>query len=304
MNTNQERFLHNIQIDSETECWSWKGRKNNGAGLFEFDGKQTVLSRAAYEIFIGSPPPRKNWIPRKCQNRWCLNPKHFIIWTDIVKRLQDSTVKSGECLLWTGNKNKAGYGKIYIEGRQLSAHRVAFEAYKNVKLSINELVCHTCDTPSCIAEAHLFVGDYKANRQDCIEKNRQAQGETNGRAKLRATDIDLIRNSKLPGCTLACQLNITQSTISKIRNNKIWKSSTFKPTPKTPRVVVEKQQKVYDTRGETNGRAKLKWIDIDLIRASNLSNRILADQFSVSPNLIWSIRKNRLWKRTIAASGS
>ena len=33
----------------------------------------------------------------------------------------------GDCLIWTGTKNKGGYGLIYVNGKTQKAHRYAWE---------------------------------------------------------------------------------------------------------------------------------------------------------------------------------
>ena len=48
--------------------------------------------------------------------------------------------------------------------------------------------------------------------------------------------------------------------------------------------------------GEQHSHAKLKAIDIPVIRASDESDTVLADRFGVARGVIWSVRKRHTWK--------
>jgi hypothetical protein len=71
------------------------------------------------------------------------------------------------CWLWTGIKDKKGYGVIGNE----KAHR---RAYRLMLGTIPEgmLVCHHCDVPGCVKYAHLFLGTHKDNSRDASAKGR------------------------------------------------------------------------------------------------------------------------------------
>lgn len=78
--------------------------------------------------------------------------------------------KSTECWIWTGKKNKAGYGHFYYKDLKL-AHRVSYLLhYGDFDKSL--FVCHKCDNPSCVNPGHLFLGTAKDNFEDMINKGR------------------------------------------------------------------------------------------------------------------------------------
>ena len=65
---------------------------------------------------------------------------------------------------------------------------------------------------------------YKENiLHSCINGLRKSKGETRYFAKLKEIDILQIRNSSLKQIELAEIYKISQSVISLIKNNKIWK---------------------------------------------------------------------------------
>ena len=81
------------------------------------------------------------------------------------------------CWEWRGAKNTAGYGKMWVEGKIVDAHRVAYMLYVG-PIGDGLLVCHTCDQPSCVNPAHLFLGTYTDNMQDAKAKGRTRNGNT------------------------------------------------------------------------------------------------------------------------------
>jgi hypothetical protein len=82
-----------------------------------------------------------------------------------------------ECWLWTGGKDKDGYGKVGFDYKHYRAHRVSY-ALSRDGIDPSLLVCHTCDTPSCVNPKHLFQGTVLINNRD-----RDAKGR-NGRSLL------------------------------------------------------------------------------------------------------------------------
>jgi hypothetical protein len=85
-------------------------------------------------------------------------------------RLVDKSSPNG-CWTWKGWKNAKGYGRFQIELNSVIAHRVSFFLDTGT-LNENLLVCHSCDNPSCVNPAHLFLGTAKDNAYDCIAKGR------------------------------------------------------------------------------------------------------------------------------------
>jgi hypothetical protein len=76
---------------------------------------------------------------------------------------------SGDCLVFMGAQNPAGYGHIGYHGRTLYAHRVVLEHH----LGPSPLVAmHTCDNPPCCNIEHLRYGTTVDNAHDSIGKGR------------------------------------------------------------------------------------------------------------------------------------
>lgn len=155
----------------------------------------------------------------------------------------DPKPKATGCLEWTAYKNNGGYGEIFI-GKKLKANRVAYAIYHG-KCPAELEVCHTCDNPACVAEAHLYAGTHKKNMRDKVDRGRcnapsgskhgqhtkperTARGERNGAAKVKEWQVKMIRRMRqdgVPPKEIASLFNISASTVSKISTGRNWSST-------------------------------------------------------------------------------
>ena len=78
---------------------------------------------------------------------------------------------SSGCWIWQRSKNEKGYGRIQVKGKMWAAHRLSFTLYKGNILK-GMVVCHSCDNPSCINPAHLWLGTMGENMLDMMKKGR------------------------------------------------------------------------------------------------------------------------------------
>ena len=128
-----------------------------------------------------------------------------------------------ECWPWEATKIGPGYGQFRLEGKMIGAHRMAYI------LEVGEIpegheVCHSCDNPSCVNPAHLFVGTSQENSDDMKRKDRQARGEGHGGAKLTPDDVRAIReDTETSHAELGRRYGIMHTAIYKIRERKTWK---------------------------------------------------------------------------------
>lgn len=138
----------------------------------------------------------------------------------------------GECWEWTAQHRQKGfpYGKFWYEGKVQMAHRVSWlMAHPGEPIPANHYVLHSCDNPSCVNPAHLFLGTPKDNTQDMIAKGRDIaaresrRGENSNFAKLTESDVRLIRWIKAPQSVVAESFGISQSAVSMIRSGDNWR---------------------------------------------------------------------------------
>jgi len=136
---------------------------------------------------------------------------------------------AGDCWEWQACRNPQGYGLFDIRHKSFLAHRVAWVIAHDV-IPDGIFILHRCDNPPCVNPAHLWLGTHADNKRDSVDKGRHgwACGAANGRAKLRETDVRLIRRlyrrghwSQFP---LARVYGVSHCTISEIVNGKTWRS--------------------------------------------------------------------------------
>lgn len=135
-----------------------------------------------------------------------------------------------ECWNWkraSNNRNKWNYGIIWIHMKKYKCHRFSYLISKG---EIGDLlVCHKCDNPSCCNPNHLFLGTYKENVSDCINKGRLTReiGEDRYCSKLTVENVlDIKRNYKfktVPASHFARKYNVSNRAVWNILTRLRWK---------------------------------------------------------------------------------
>lgn len=132
-----------------------------------------------------------------------------------------------DCWLWTAAPGGSGYGKFRAAGRSLVASRVAYAlAHGDAPTDMD--VCHSCDSPTCVNPAHLFLGSRRKNMEDMVEKGRcnAARGARSGKAKLLPKQVYKIRERSDAGETrvsLADEFGVSAVSIGEIALRRSWK---------------------------------------------------------------------------------
>lgn len=93
----------------------------------------------------------------------------------VLEKIQSKTVSKGDCTIWTGWKDKDGYGRVRVYGKTTGVHRFAW-IMEHGEIPKGMVVCHKCDTPSCVNVDHLFIGTQKTNINDASKKGRLSSG--------------------------------------------------------------------------------------------------------------------------------
>jgi len=134
---------------------------------------------------------------------------------------------NGDCLEWTGHKSKSGYGRTFYNGKKWRTHRLAIEL-EGISTD-GWYVLHSCDNPLCCNPTHLRLGNHTDNMKDRSKRGR-TKGANKGSAHYNATLTDdqvmEIRTRLLYGQKqkdIALDYGISQSAVSKIKNNQKWK---------------------------------------------------------------------------------
>lgn len=128
------------------------------------------------------------------------------------------------CRLWTGKKDKDGYGKITYRGRYLRAHRAAWED-ANGPIPDGKQVLHECDVRACVEDDHLFLGTNAINMADRNAKGRQARG-TKIWGKLDPDKVRRIRAWQGSAIALAKELGVSPGMIYSVKDGTSWSHVT------------------------------------------------------------------------------
>lgn len=136
----------------------------------------------------------------------------------------DSALSSSvqDCINWPFGLDGVGYGRLYINGRRVSAHRYVCETAHGQAPPEKSQVAHSCGNRRCVNPAHLRWASQSENEADKIAHGRSARGSANGCAKLTAQDVAEIRSSKMSGAALARKFNVRDGQISRIRKGQRW----------------------------------------------------------------------------------
>jgi len=132
------------------------------------------------------------------------------------------------CWLWTGVLNKKGYGSFYVRetgGKYVSlrAHRAMYQMFIG-PIPDGKFVCHTCDIPSCVNPAHLFIGTHKENMSDMVKKGRQHRpiGEKSNFSKLTEQQVREIFRETGSQRAIAKKYGISKGTVAFIKHRQTW----------------------------------------------------------------------------------
>lgn len=132
-----------------------------------------------------------------------------------------------ECWNWVAARTKHGYGKFYLRGRTIPAHRVAF-AISNGMLAPLVNVAHRCDNPTCVNPFHLFSTDPKGNVSDRVKKLRSFRpiGTLHPMCVLTEETVNMIRSKyrrrKYTQQKLADEFGTTRRNVRNILLRKSW----------------------------------------------------------------------------------
>jgi len=148
----------------------------------------------------------------------------------VTDRLWSQVERGPGCWLWTGRTLVRGYGRIWVNGKQCLAHRVALalsEGLDPATVPPETLALHSCDTPLCCNPSHLRWGTSGDNARDREDRGRHhdVSGEQNPRARLSAQDVLAIRQRLAEGARqvdLASEYGVSRQAIWKIGHNKKW----------------------------------------------------------------------------------
>lgn len=161
----------------------------------------------------------------------------------VPSRIWAKTDRASDCWLWTGPRQRNGYGytNVWKDGRwqHERVHRIACELTHG-PMPPRGVAMHSCDVNyapgdltyrRCVRPTHIHPGSQSANIQEMYDKGRRdtstnARGERSGNAKLTDDAIRTIRGTYTGRygqlTALARQFNTSISTIQRVATGDTW----------------------------------------------------------------------------------
>jgi hypothetical protein len=214
----------------------------------------------------------------------------------LERRFRKKFVERGpdECWVWEGGlAGRKGYGVISYKGKNVRAHRLAWEL-ANGPIPNGLFVCHHCDNPPCVNPNHLFLGTATDNAQDMCQKGRWANGVSSGAAspaqqQARVAEIRERYTSGDSISAISLLVGMHKTTVARIVRAHEW-------TPPTDDAYLKSLP--LSRRGcKLNGAMAVEiWKRLD----AGEKNATLAKEYGVHPSLISDIRRGRRWASAIA----
>ena len=131
------------------------------------------------------------------------------------ERFWRKVTKGPDCWLWTGKCGAKHYGRLHVDGKEIRAHRFAYELFHG-PIPEGDHVVHKCGDWRCVRPEHLALGKAPVTR---------ATGEVSVNAKLTEAEVKQIRSRATAGETmakLATGYGVSKTTVWRIINRETW----------------------------------------------------------------------------------
>lgn len=136
-------------------------------------------------------------------------------------RFDSKTERVGDCLLFRGDLNHAGYGTFYVGTAGIRAHVFAW-VRKHGPVPADREVCHSCHTRNCVEDAHLYLDTHTGNMGLSARDGRMV-------ARLSVDIVKEARQRVLDGEwreDLAAEYGVPLQTLTSAINGQSWKHVT------------------------------------------------------------------------------
>ncbi len=128
------------------------------------------------------------------------------------------------CQLFDGRLDVKGYGRVYLDGKYVKAHRLAWALHNGADPE-GKVVRHMCHNPPCVNPEHLEIGTPRDNSRDMVTSGRSHVGTRNHNSKLTDGDVVKIRalsDGGMPDREAAKLFGVSHGCIGFIVRRESW----------------------------------------------------------------------------------
>lgn len=140
--------------------------------------------------------------------------------------LNTLAIETDDCIAWPFNRNSAGYGAVWIDGKKRPVHRVVCARAHGEPPTPEHEAAHSCGNGhlGCINRKHLCWKTAVENAADKLTHGTDGRGEKNTSAKLTESDVLEIR--RLRGIetqrSVAAMFGVGRTTVGMIQCRRNW----------------------------------------------------------------------------------
>lgn len=118
----------------------------------------------------------------------------------------DWSADPAECWEWLGYTTRDGYGRLWLRGRMVLAHRLGWTLHHGVAIPAGTQLDHACRNRACANPAHLEAVSNAEN------------GRRGDKARLTPLDVQLIRlvGNALPQREVGAAFGVARRTVSHV----------------------------------------------------------------------------------------
>lgn len=125
-----------------------------------------------------------------------------------------------DCLLWPYSKTGFGYGRIWVDGKFVSVHRIVCIEVNGPPPTQDHHAAHSCGRGhlACVSKSHLVWKTPAENAEDRLVHGTHNRGERHASHKLTEAEVLQIRDfrGKQLQSELAEKFGVHRATIGKI----------------------------------------------------------------------------------------